>query len=170
MMNARVVRLAVVASSLAVARTLGAQTPDSSLHTAAATLIRHFAAKWSNADAAGLSELFTEDADLVIPSGVVATGRTAIRAFYQSAFANGYAGSTSGASIARTRQLSSRIAVVDAVWFITGARTPSGSPAPSERGILTAVLRLDDDGWHITALREQSSATGFSAAKAPPEP
>lgn len=129
------------------------------LDSAAHAIVRDFAARWRTANAHGLSDLFALDADLVIPTGEIVAGRPAIRAFYDGVFKAGYAGSQSGGDVVRLRSLAPDLGIVDATWFITGARTPAGGPQPAERGVLTAILRHDGDAWRIVALREQTSAT-----------
>jgi uncharacterized protein (TIGR02246 family) len=126
------------------------------------------AARWARSDAAGISNLFMPDADLVIPNGTVASGRTAIRAFYVATFAAGYAGSSSGARIFRVRSLTSKLAIVDATWFIAGSKAPNGAAAPTEHGILAAVIWHDGDAWRIAALREQTSAATLAPARETP--
>jgi uncharacterized protein (TIGR02246 family) len=154
--------LAAICCAVLGPERLAAQVRAKSADSAAHVLIREFAARWADSNAVALSNLFMPDADLVIPTGVVASGRAAIRAFYAKAFAAGYAGSTTGATIEHIRQVSPDIAIVDAEWFIARAKTPSGTQAPTERGLLAAVISRDADGWGIAALREQTSATSYT--------
>jgi uncharacterized protein (TIGR02246 family) len=160
-------RLAAVCCAVLGPERLAAQVPAKSADSAAYLLIREFAARWTDSNAVAISNLFMPEADLVIPTGMVASGRAAIRAFYASAFAAGYAGSIAGATIEHIRSVSSDVAIVDAAWFIARAKTPSGAQAPTERGLLTAVICRDGNAWGIIALREQTSATAYTRIPAP---
>jgi uncharacterized protein (TIGR02246 family) len=112
---------------------------------------------WAQADAKAMASLFADDADLVIPSGDVLSGRAAIQAFYQSVFEHGYKGSHAGAEVKRVR-VAGATAIVDGVWSITGARDASGAPRPSEQGLFTAVLEKQGSQWRVSALREMVPA------------
>jgi len=154
--------LAAMCCALLGPERLTAQVRAKSADSAAYLLIREFAARWADSNSVAISNLFMADADLVIPTGMVASGRPAIRAFYANAFAAGYAGSTTGATIEHIRSVSPDIAIVDAEWFIARAKTTSGTQAPTERGLLAAIISRDADGWGIIALREQTSATAYT--------
>jgi uncharacterized protein (TIGR02246 family) len=121
----------------------------------ASGLVARFMQAWDAGDPKALSALFTDDADLVTPDGVVAKGRSNIGAFYAYVFAKGYAGSHGSAQIVQTRALSSTLSIVDARWSIAAAKRPP------ESGIMAAVLEKDADGWHIRALRENRGAAGL---------
>ena len=112
---------------------------------------------WEQADAKAMASLFADDADLVIPSGDVLSGRPAIQSFYQSVFEHGYKGSHAGAEVKRVRVAGST-AIVDGVWSITGARDAQGAPRASEQGLFTAILQKQAGQWRVTALREMVPA------------
>jgi uncharacterized protein (TIGR02246 family) len=116
-------------------------------------LPQDLASAWGQADARAMAGLFTEDGDLVIPSGDFLSGRSAIQDFYQSVFEHGYAGSRAVSEIKRIR-VGGAMAVVDGAWSITGAKDAAGAPRPAERGLFTAVLKKQGGKWYVMALRE----------------
>ena len=127
------------------------------------SVVRSFADAWGRADAATIASLFTADGDLVIPTGLQVHGRAHLRDFYASAFARGYAGSTTTAKVMLIRKIAPDVMVVDAVWSIDGAKLTSGKPMPPERGILAAVIVNDVGRWWIAALREQEGAAALTS-------
>jgi uncharacterized protein (TIGR02246 family) len=126
-------------------------------------VVRAFADAWGRADAAAIASLFTMDGDLVIPTGLQVRGRTRLRDFYASAFANGYAGSTTTADITRIRKIEPDVMVIDASWSIVGAKLPLGNASRPERGILAAVVVKSAGRWWIAALREQEGAAALTS-------
>jgi uncharacterized protein (TIGR02246 family) len=126
---------------------------------AARKLLDDFKQAWHSADGVKLGNLFTEDGDLVIPTGELVHGRSRVAGFYSSVFARGYRGSSTSAVISQLRHITDNLIIIDATWEITGAMTAKGAPKPPERGILSVTLKRDGDRWLIDALREQTSAT-----------
>jgi uncharacterized protein (TIGR02246 family) len=100
-----------------------------------------------------MASLFSDDGDLVIPSGDVMSGRAAIQSFYQGVFARGYRGSHAASEIKKLR-IAGNTAIIDGTWSINGARDASGAPRPSEQGLFTALLEKKGSTWCIMALRE----------------
>jgi len=127
------------------------------------SVVGAFADAWGRADAAAIASLFTPDGDLVIPTGLQVRGRTHLHDFYASAFAKGYAGSTTAADITRIRAIAPGVMVVDAAWSIIGAKLSPGKVNPPERGILAAVIVKSTGRWWIAALREQEGAAAITS-------
>jgi uncharacterized protein (TIGR02246 family) len=127
------------------------------------SVVGAFADAWGRADAAGIASLFTSDGDLVIPTGLQVRGRANLHDFYASAFAKGYAGSTTTADITRIRAIAPGVMVVDAAWSIIGAKLTPGKVNPPERGILAAVIVKSTGRWWIAALREQEGAAALTS-------
>jgi uncharacterized protein (TIGR02246 family) len=122
-------------------------------------LLAEFKQAWQSADGSRLGSLFTTDGDLVIPTGELLHGQAKVAAFYTSAFAHGYRGSSTSATVAQIRHITDDIILVEAEWEISGAVTADGASKPPERGILTVILKRDGARWLVAALREQESAT-----------
>jgi uncharacterized protein (TIGR02246 family) len=131
-------------------------------------LLGRFMQAWSTGDAKGIAMLFAADADFVNPDGYKASGRDAIEMFYAGAFAHGYAGSKGVGEVVATRFVAPDFVLIDGRWSIDGAKTESGAPRSVQRGILTALVRRERDGWRIVALRETNSATDFHTLAAKP--
>jgi uncharacterized protein (TIGR02246 family) len=120
---------------------------------------RQFSSAWKNADAHAIAELFTPDATLLVPDGLLLEGRPAIESFYKAAFASGYAGSHVDSKVARTYRFRPNIAIADGEWHIGGIR--GDAKHSDERGIHCAILIRVGQRWSIAALREQSGATAI---------
>jgi len=136
--------------------------PQSGDEAAIRNLIPQFTAAWAHEDAHAIAALFAQDGDLVIPAGNVFSGRETIAGFYASVFAQGYSGSKGAGEIVRMRLVQPGVAIGDGTWSITGARDRAGKDAPPERGVLTFVAVKQGGKWHISALREQTSATALT--------
>lgn len=135
-----------------------AQAGTGSVRTPVAQIFSRFEQHWKATDAAGLSRLFSRDADFVAPDGTFASGRANIEHFYAAAFAHGYAGSAGTGKILSVRALGHGLVFVDAQWRIASAHKPDGSLRPDETGILAAVIRRGSGGWQILRLRENEGA------------
>jgi len=154
----------IVAFSLVGAAISAAGLQTKSPEEAALRLIQaQFAASWAKSDAHSMAALFTTDADLIIPTGVVMRGQAEIEAFYSSVFAQGYRGSQAGSEILRIRFLRADLALVDATWSIQNIRAKDGSAAKDEAGTLALIATRNSLGWRIAALRESESAHSFRA-------
>jgi uncharacterized protein (TIGR02246 family) len=120
---------------------------------------------WNHSDAAAMAGFFTEDGDLIIPTGLTMCGRAQIQGFYAQVFQSGYAGSKAGFDLQNQRMLERKLALLDIAWSIADARTPAGEARPAERGIATAIVVKTRGGWRIAALREQTSAAAITPAQ-----
>jgi uncharacterized protein (TIGR02246 family) len=131
------------------------------------TLLQNYIDAWNRADAEGIASQFVADGDLVAPDGIRASGHAAIRAFYAAAFQRGYSGSRAGISVVALRAIRRDVIIVDGTWFIENARTPAGAVAPREEGVATLVAVKAGDGWRVSAVREQTSATAIHEMRGP---
>ncbi|MBO0595796.1 SgcJ/EcaC family oxidoreductase [Nesterenkonia sp. E16_7] len=98
---------------------LGVETPGD--------IAEGFAEAWNRADAEALAALFVEDADFVNVVGLWWTNRTRIRTAHAYGFAKIFGGSQMQLEQIRVRELGESVAVVHAVWTLTGQ-----TPAPGE--------------------------------------
>lgn len=131
----------------------------SSAEQAIRQVISAFTQSWDRGDAAGIASAYESRGDFVSPDGLHAVGRAAIEAFYEAAFARGYAHSRGEFTVRGIRFIRPDFAIVDGVWEITNAHDPNGRVRVPERGLAVALLRKHGAGWQIVALREQASAT-----------
>src|SRR5690242_4517146 len=81
-------------------------------------LLRRFVSAWDKSDSHGIAALFENNADLVIPNGLLVEGRDRIEKFYASTFERGYRGSRGSASIKHTRLIRPDMVMVDGEWRI----------------------------------------------------
>jgi len=128
-----------------------------SLESDLQVVLGRFTSAWDKSDSAGIAALFDENADLVIPDGVLVEGRGAIEKFYASVFERGYRGSRGTASIKHIREIEPNMVLVDGEWRIDGAIVDGHSEAP-EVGIFSLVAKHRSRRWSICSLREQTSA------------
>lgn len=119
-------------------------------------VIANVLSAWRRADARAIAAEYESDGDFVSPAGDHASGGAAIAAFYEAAFAAGYAGSNATATVVHARDLSTAFALIDGYWTIQP--TAASKIKEPESGLFVAVLHRHDGRWRIAALREQTSA------------
>jgi uncharacterized protein (TIGR02246 family) len=151
--------LFVLLVGITLALTAQAQRDRGKDEAGVRNLIPKFTEAWAQSDARALGELFAPDADLVIPTGQLFSGREAIAGFYASVFAAGYKGSKGAGEVERLRFVGLDVALGDGTWSITGAHDADGREAAPERGIFTFVAIRQAGEWKISGLREQTGAT-----------
>ncbi len=115
-----------------------------------------FADAWNAADAEALAALFVEDADFVNVVGLWWNKRERIRAAHDYGFRRIFAGSQMRLEKVRVRELGEGLAVVHALWTLTGqSSVPSGgaeNPPGDRQGVISFTVQKqqttddDDDG------------------------
>jgi creatinine amidohydrolase len=109
---------------------------------------------WSNADAASLSLMWSEQGDMVHPDGLTERGREIIKMNRVALFMRReYRGSKHPLTIANIRCLSADIAVADGRWELRGVTDPGGRVLPPFEGLCTLVMRRIGGDWLIEAYR-----------------
>ncbi len=129
--------------------------PDDASGRQVRAIIANVLNAWDHADSAAIAAQYEPDGDFVSPDGMHAAGRRAIAAFYEAAFARGYAGSRALADVIHVRSLSTTVVLADGSWSI---EPTSASKRQPESGLFFAVLHRQGGHWRIAALREQASA------------
>lgn len=124
-------------------------------------LLKQFVGAWDKSDAHSIAALFEDNADLVIPSGLLVEGHDVIEKFYTSTFERGYRGSRGSASIKHARRIGPDMVVIDGEWRIDGALVDGHAEAP-EVGVFSLVARRHGGRWAICTLREQDSARSLT--------
>nr|WP_255316552.1 SgcJ/EcaC family oxidoreductase [Nesterenkonia sp. Act20] len=128
-----------------------------------------FADAWNAADADALAALFVEDADFVNVVGLWWNTRERIRAAHDYGFRRIFAGSQMRLDKVRVRALGEGIAVVHALWTLTGQSPAPGQTAegsPGERhGVISFTVRkqqtTDDDGaWLAVSAQNTDRIAG----------
>lgn len=108
---------------------------------------------WANADALMLSNLWSEEGDMVHPDGLIERGRRTILANRTEMFQRKeYRGSKHFVTLTSTRCLSADIAVTDGKWELRGASDAGGTALPPFEGLCTLVLKRTGT-WQIEAYR-----------------
>lgn len=124
-------------------------------------LLKQFISAWDRADSHGITLLFEDNADLVIPNGLLVEGGDGIEKFYASTFERGYRGSRGSASIKHIRLIRPDMVMVDGEWRIEGALVDGRAEVP-EAGVFSLVARRRGGRWAICSLREQDSARNLT--------
>jgi ketosteroid isomerase-like protein len=122
---------------------------------ASLALTRHaLEAGYYNADAAGIAQLFTEDADVVI-DGMRATGREQIYALYKTQLTT----RTLLVFSARKLQASGGLAVESGVSLTRLATLRFAIGTPARNGRYLIVFTNIDGDWRISSLMIQNAVT-----------
>jgi creatinine amidohydrolase len=118
-----------------------------------------FTLHWTNADAAELASLWSDEGDIVHPDGLIERGRETIRANRTALFIRReYRGSKHPITLGAIRCLTSDTAVADGKWELRGVSDADGKALPSFEGQLTLVMKRTG-GWAIEAYRYTQKPT-----------
>lgn len=122
---------------------------------------------WSHHDAKAYAALFTQDCDVINVVGWWWKGRAELESKLTAGFAYVFKESTLSITDVQVRLLAPSIAVAQARWTMSGARTPPGIPEPRE-GIQTLVFTKTADGWLIAAFQNTLSTPEQPFPPGPP--
>ncbi|WP_043617745.1 SgcJ/EcaC family oxidoreductase [Nonomuraea candida] len=118
-----------------------------------ATAIREVPARimsaWAQNDGDAFADVFTEDATMILPGGIYATGRNNIASFMGAAFAGPYKGSR-----VFGEPISAKILGPEAAVLVTkgGVLVGEETEVAPERAVrATWVLAKQEGRWYITA-------------------
>lgn len=118
-----------------------------------------FTLHWTNADAAELASLWSDEGDIVHPDGLIERGRETIRSNRAALFIRReYRGSRHPITLGRIRCLTADTAVADGKWELRGVSDANGKALPAFEGQLTVVLKRTG-GWAIEAYRYTQKPT-----------
>ena len=118
-----------------------------------------FTLHWTNADAAELAGLWSDEGDIVHPDGLIERGRETIRANRAALFIRReYRGSRHPITLGSIRCPTSDTAVADGKWELRGVSDASGKMMPTFEGQLTLVMKRTG-GWGIEAYRYTQKPT-----------
>ena len=110
--------------------------------------LQTYATAWNAADAHGIADLYTVDADYTGYGSVMTRGRGEIEARYASLFAGAFAGTQLAVDMSSLRFIKPDVAIVDGSLDLT-ANAPDGTPQVS-KGLFIAIMTLDGDQWRFT--------------------
>ena len=118
-----------------------------------------FTLHWTNADAAELASLWSDEGDIVHPDGLIERGRETIRGNRAALFIRReYRGSRHPITLGAIRCLTSDTAVADGKWELRGVSDANGKTLPTFEGQLTLVMKRTG-GWAIEAYRYTQKPT-----------
>lgn len=113
--------------------------------------VDQYIAAWDTHDAAALAQFFTADADMIMGTGSIATGRAAIQGQWGEYFAVQEPERTLSIEILSIRGITADVALLN-VRTTTGGKTDLGElPARRARGTWVMVRR--DGEWLVAAMR-----------------
>ncbi|GHE00046.1 hypothetical protein U879_10115 [Defluviimonas sp. 20V17] len=112
---------------------------------------RAFSGAWLARDVAGLTGLFTEDADFLTLTGEWAEGRQAIARTVTGEMKGAFARARLVTGRAKLRPLGKDMAVVHQRFVLSGVLNPDGTDAGRIATILMAVLLRDRTGWQAVS-------------------
>jgi uncharacterized protein (TIGR02246 family) len=115
-----------------------------------------FVEAWNKHDAKAFSMVFAQDADFTNVAGRTARGRKEVEAFHAPRFAEQFKESSQKIVGSAIRLIRPDVAVVDARWEMTGARSSDGHDIPLRKGLLSFVMTKDGDTWLITVMHNMN--------------
>ncbi|MBE1513687.1 SgcJ/EcaC family oxidoreductase [Nesterenkonia halotolerans] len=140
----------------------------SSLPSSPEGVAQGFAAAWNAADADALAALFVEDADFVNVVGLWWNNRERIRAAHDYGFRRIFADSQMHLDEVRVRELGESLAVVHALWTLSGQSAAPGegpeNPPGDRQGVISFTVQKkqpDDDGaWLAVSAQNTDRVPG----------
>jgi uncharacterized protein (TIGR02246 family) len=114
---------------------------------------QQFSDAWARGDAHARAALWAEDATLINPFGVEAHGRAAIEKVFEQENAGFAKGTTHTFSNFSFRFLTPTIAEVDSTGEINGIRGADGTPQPTLKIHVFAIMAKAGSKWQIKAAR-----------------
>ncbi len=126
-------------------------------------VLTRFGEAWNRHDMSAFARLFAADGDFVDVFGNRFKGTAEIESALSARHAGVFNDSRFDKKESTIRFLTPDIALVHAVWELTGARSPEGVPQPSTLGMMTYVMIKESAGWAIAALQN-------TLVSAPPTP
>lgn len=130
-----------------------------------------FAAAWNAADADALAALFVEDADFVNVVGLWWGSRSRIRSAHDYGFRKIFNGSEMRLETVTVRELGESVAVVHALWTLTGQSPAPGDDPGAALGTRQGVISFtvehlpgtsetEDGGWLAVSAQNTDRVPG----------
>ena len=110
--------------------------------------LQTYATAWNTADAHGIAELYTVDADYTGYGSVMTRGRSEIEARYAGLFTGAFAGTQLTVDMSSLRFIKPDVAIVDGSLDLT-AHAPDGAPQVS-KGLFIAIMTDVEGQWKFT--------------------
>lgn len=106
-----------------------------------------FAEAWNERNAAGIAELFADDADFVNVVGLWWENREDIRRAHDYGLRTFFRDASMSVRRTKVRRLGEDLAIVHARWRLTGQTTTGGGQADVRWGILVFVAERCENDW-----------------------
>jgi uncharacterized protein (TIGR02246 family) len=129
---------------------MAAQTPGDSV--AVRAFVDAYRTTWSEHDPSALATFFAQDADMIMGSDPVASGRAAIQGWWRDYFAKQEPERRLAIDIHRMRLVTPAVAVLN-VATTTEGRNAQGEALSSRKARGTWVVVREGDTWRISAMR-----------------
>lgn len=113
---------------------------------------RRFAALWGQADAPGLADLLSEDAEMLTLTGRLGEGRSGIAEVLAGDFAGPLRGVRLVSGRAKLRPLGPLAAILTQRYVLVGPAEGPGAEPGRMAAVLTAVLQVQSEGWRAVSL------------------
>lgn len=110
--------------------------------------LQTYATAWNAADAHGIADLYTIDADYTGYGSVMTRGRADIETRYAGLFAGAFAGTQLAVNMSSLRFIKPDVAIVDGSLELT-VRAADGTPQAS-KGLFIAIMTDDGGQWKFT--------------------
>lgn len=110
--------------------------------------LQTYASAWNAADAHGIADLYTTDADYTGYGSVMTRGRADIEKRYAELLAGVFAGTLVEVDVSSLRFIKPDVAIVDGSLELT-AHTADGTPQAS-KGLFIAIMIADEGQWRFT--------------------
>jgi uncharacterized protein (TIGR02246 family) len=115
--------------------------------------VSDFQDAWNKHDAKAIAAFWTEDGDLVDPTGTPAMGRPAVEKLVAADLANIIRDGKSVFTVKNIRFVKPDVIVLDMTHEITGAHAPDGSAMPVTKALVTGVGIKKGGTWMWVAGR-----------------
>ncbi|MGA2015920.1 MAG: SgcJ/EcaC family oxidoreductase [Opitutaceae bacterium] len=147
--------LILILPTFAVSQTVGekpAITTNTKDEEGIRKVLADFEEAWNRHDAKAFSMVFSEDADFTNVRGQGSTGRSAVEKFHATPFATFFKDTHQEIMETKIRFIKPDVAVVDARWEMTGAKSPEGQDRPLRKGLMNFVMTRENGTWFITVM------------------
>ena len=119
-----------------------------------------FAAAWEKHDAKAAAAFWTEDGDLIDPSGVTSKGRDEIERYFTKMFTGPFKDSVNKLTVSNVRLVGDDVAIVDWDAVINGAQGPDGKPMPDWKHHVVIVMQKQAGAWNFLVARPYAFEPG----------
>ena len=114
--------------------------------------VDEFVNAWNKHDARAMAQVYTDDADLINPSGRIAKNKREIETLFRDEHSNAFKDSHMKVRPSGVRLLAPEIALGEYEFEVTGVKDPTGK-VTTLQGHLTDVFKKQGNAWMVAASR-----------------